>query len=82
MTIELKPEQERILQEALRQGRFRSMEEALERAIQSIVPAQAPTRDKRQPGQKSLAQLFAESPFKGLAIDFERFPDTFPPDES
>lgn len=26
-------------------------------------------------GRKSLAQLFAESPFKGLDLDFERDPD-------
>jgi len=27
---------------------------------------------KRLPGRKSLAQLFAESPFRGLDLDFER----------
>jgi hypothetical protein len=34
-------------------------------------------RPKRQrpPGRKSLAQLFAESPFKGLDLDFERDQD-------
>ena len=37
MTIELKPEQQSILQEALRQGRFQSMEEALDEALHSIV---------------------------------------------
>ena len=40
MRIELKPEQERILQEALRQGRFQSVEEALDQALHSIVPAE------------------------------------------
>jgi hypothetical protein len=39
MTIELKPEQERILQEALRQGRFESVEQALDEALHSIVVA-------------------------------------------
>jgi hypothetical protein len=39
MTIELKPEQERILQEALRQGRFKSVEKALDQALDSIFPA-------------------------------------------
>lgn len=39
MTIELKPEQERILQEALRQGRFQSVERALDEALHSIVVA-------------------------------------------
>jgi len=31
----------------------------------------APTMRKRTDGQKSLAQLFAESPFRGLNLDFE-----------
>lgn len=30
---------------------------------------------QRPLGRKSLAQLFAESPFKGLDLDFERDPD-------
>jgi plasmid stability protein len=30
---------------------------------------------RRPPGRKSLAQLFAESPFKGLDLDFERDQD-------
>jgi hypothetical protein len=41
MTIELKPEQERILQEALRQGRFQSVEQALDEALHSIEPSGA-----------------------------------------
>jgi hypothetical protein len=43
MTIELKPEQEYILQEALRQGRYRSVEQALDEAIHSIAPSVANT---------------------------------------
>jgi hypothetical protein len=31
---------------------------------------------QRPPGRKSLAQLFAESPFAGLDMDFERDLDT------
>jgi hypothetical protein len=31
---------------------------------------------KRPAGRKSLAQLFAQSPFKGLDLKFERDPDT------
>jgi hypothetical protein len=37
MTIELKPDQERILQDALRQGRFQSLEQALDEALHAIV---------------------------------------------
>lgn len=37
----------------------------------------APRPKRQRPaGRKSLAQLFAESPFKGLNLDFERDPDT------
>ena len=30
---------------------------------------------QRVPGRKNLAQLFAESPFRGLSLDFEREQD-------
>jgi hypothetical protein len=72
MTIQLKPEQERILQEALRQGRFHSVEEALDRAIQSIAPRE--TAEKPAAGKKSLVELFA--PLRGLDLDFSRNPST------
>ncbi len=71
MTIELKPEQERILQEALRQGRFHSMEEALDRAIRSIAPQERlPRVNKRPAHKKSLVEVFA--PLRGLDLDFSR----------
>ncbi len=75
MTIELKPEQERILQAALREGRFHSMEEALERAIQSIAPQERLPEPKLRPtGKKSLVEVFA--PLRGLDLDFSRNPAT------
>ena len=74
MTIELKPEQERILQEALRQGRFQSVEQALDEALQSIIPSKAV--GKPEASKKSLLQFFRESPFVGLEMKFERSPNT------
>ena len=52
----------------------------LEEAVHLPVgrpPQDQTARPKRQrpPGRKSLAQLFAESPFKGLDLHFERDPD-------
>jgi plasmid stability protein len=49
----------------------------LEEAVHLPVgrpPQDQTARSKRQrpPGRKSLAQLFAESPFKGLDLHFER----------
>jgi hypothetical protein len=48
-----------------------SLEEYAQQLLQN---AAAPKR--RPAGRKSLAQLFAESPFKGLDLNFERDPDT------
>jgi len=50
----------------------------LEGAANPIVNnSQDRTQSARQQpaGRKSLAQLFADSPFKGLDLDFERDPD-------
>jgi hypothetical protein len=44
----------------------------LEQAAQRGAEHPAPAKRQRPPGRKSLAQLFAESPFKGLELDFER----------
>ena len=73
MTIELKPEQERILQEALRQGRFHSVEEALDRAIQSIATHEnTPKKGKPAAAKQSLSQFLIESPLAGSGLDLER----------
>jgi len=80
MTIELKPEQQRILQEALRQGRFHSVEEALDRAIQSIAPEESlPKKEERSVSKKSLVEVFA--PLRGLDLDLSRNPSTGRPVE-
>jgi Arc/MetJ-type ribon-helix-helix transcriptional regulator len=42
MTIELTPKQEQLLQDAMRQGRFRSVDDALDEALRSIAPATDP----------------------------------------
>src|SRR5437879_3691966 len=79
ITVELKPEVER---ELAHQAAARGMDvpayaaTLLEQAAQPPVPEpQARPKRPRPPGRKSLAQLFAESPFRGLDLDFEREPD-------
>ena len=50
----------------------------LERAAQPAQDSQGRTAQpmRQHPaGRRSLAQLFADSPFKGLDLDFERDPD-------
>ena len=71
MTIQLNPEQERIIQEEIRSGHARSPDEVLDRALAAL-------REKEHPPQipaktrKKLVQLFAESPLAGADLDFER----------
>jgi len=47
MTIELKPEQERIIQKQLASGRFRSVEEILDTALSKLPP-----EEQQQPGSR------------------------------
>jgi|HubBroStandDraft_2_1064218.scaffolds.fasta_scaffold3722765_1 hypothetical protein len=69
MKLNLKPEIEAGLL-AQAQARGLSLEGYLEQVLQSAAVS------KRPAGRKSLSQLFAESPFKGLDLKFERDPDT------
>jgi hypothetical protein len=82
ITIEIKPEVEA---ELATQAAARGMDvpayaaTLLEQAAQAapVEPRDEvpPPNRQRPPGRKSLAQLFAESPFKGLDLDFERDQD-------
>ena len=77
MTIEIhSPEAEAIIRRRMSAGGFHSAEEVVIQALKSSLAAEEPAATPRRPGgRKSLAQLFADSPFKGLDIDFEREPD-------
>jgi Arc/MetJ-type ribon-helix-helix transcriptional regulator len=85
VTVRLKPETERLVQEEIRRGHFQSVDEVIVQGVyawrekhrveQSGEAAPSP----RPEGKKSLVQLFADSPFKGLSMNFERFPDILPP---
>ena len=67
MTIELTPEQERIIQEEIQSGHFHSPDDVLEHALAAL-------REKtRQP--RNLVQFFRESPFVGMEMKFERSHD-------
>ncbi len=68
MTIQLKPEQERIIRQEIESGHFRNPEEVLDFALAAL------TEKGRQP--KSLVQFFRESPFVGMEMKFERSKDT------
>ena len=64
MTIHLTPEQEAMIQEELRTGRFASPDEVLNEALVAL-------REKTR-STSSLVQFFRESPLVGLELRFER----------
>lgn len=75
----LKPELERRLREQMENGHFHDVDELLEKALDALQEKKEPSAIRhRSGGRKSLAQLFADSPFKGLDIDFEREGDYGP----
>jgi len=69
MTIQLNPEQERIIEEEIRNGHFRSVEEVLDHALAALL-AKGPAlqSEPRQP-RKNLAQFLMESPLAGSGLD-------------
>jgi len=81
MNIEIhKPELEALIHQQMQKGAFRSIEDVLLHAL--TLASASPSSDNHSPadlsrplpytGRKSLAQLFAESPFKGLDLEFPR----------
>lgn len=75
MTIELKPEDEKLVEEKLRSGVFHSAEEVIHCALVAL-PIPTP-RSESQQRKKNLVELFAESPLKGLDLNLERDPDDY-----
>jgi len=69
MKLEIKPEVEAGL---LAQAHARGL--SLEAYLEQVLTSAASTKP-RPSSRKSLAQLFAESPLKGLDLKFERDPD-------
>ena len=59
MTIELKPEQERIIQEHLASGRFRSVEEILDTALSNLPHERQGRRGSRSDAVRRMID-FAE----------------------
>ena len=75
MTVELKPETERLVQEEIRRGHFHSVDEVIEQAVYALREkskmAPVPPRKPR----KNLAHFLLESPFAGSELDLERQQD-------
>ena len=74
MTIEItKPELEALILQRMQSGAFRNVEEVILEALKASEPRAE--RFGRGPQARNLAELFANSPFAGLNMDFERDKD-------
>ena len=76
MNIEIhNPELERRVREQIQRGQFHTLDDLLEKALDALegkeTASASPLRE-RPAGRKSLVELFAESPLKGLDLDFSR----------
>jgi len=75
MTIQIKPEQERVIGQAIEAGLIETADQAVEMGVEAIRQ-RLKTRGKMVVAPAgNLAALFANSPFAGLNIDFERGDD-------
>jgi hypothetical protein len=75
MTIEIhQPELRALIQERLQSGAFHDVEEVLLHALKTSEPQ--PAYPAHGADAENLADLFANSPFAGLDLDFERDRDT------
>lgn len=73
MTINLKPEQERIIQAEIASGHFRSAEEVLNHALAAL---QEKDRERKATApRKNLAEFLMESPLAGAELNLERQKD-------
>ena len=74
MTVELKPETERLVQEELQRGNFHSVDEVIVQGVYALrekskVKQSASPHDK---ARKSLYDLLTQPPFAGSGLDLER----------
>lgn len=76
MTIQLKPEQERIIQEEIQSGHFRSADEVLDHALAALREKTLPTTAEPKSTRKNFAQFLMESPLAGSGLDLERDKDS------
>jgi Arc/MetJ-type ribon-helix-helix transcriptional regulator len=72
MTIELHPDLEARITQLVESGRFSTPEDAIRAGIESLPAEQGSKEDDFPEGAMNLAELFAQSPFKGIDLDLSR----------
>jgi hypothetical protein len=73
MTIQLTPEDEKLIQERLRTGAFHSVAEVIHHALVSSPVPEVPSAPKKP--RKNLADVLSDPPFAGSELNLERIRD-------
>jgi Arc/MetJ-type ribon-helix-helix transcriptional regulator len=73
MTVNITPEDEKLIQEKLRTGAFLSAEEVIHRALVSLPTPEASPQST--PSRRSLVDVLSEPPFAGSELNLERTKD-------
>jgi Arc/MetJ-type ribon-helix-helix transcriptional regulator len=77
MSVELKPETERLVEEEIRKGHFHSVDELIVAGVYAWREKYSVQPSSKQPEpSKNLVDFFRESPLVGLELDLEREKDT------
>ena len=77
MTVELKPETERLVQEEIRSGHFHSVDELIVQGVYALRErhrVERPAASAQKP-RKNLFDLLTQPPFAGSELNLERQKD-------
>jgi Arc/MetJ-type ribon-helix-helix transcriptional regulator len=74
VTVELKPETERLVQEEIQRGHFHSVDEVIEQAVYALREKHHVEQTSPRPRQK-LYDLLTHPPFAGSELNLERQKD-------
>jgi len=75
MEVVIAPEQAEFLHRRVLNGRFPTAEDAVREALSLLEEREVREEAARPALRRSLAQVFAESPFRGLDLEFSRDKD-------
>jgi Arc/MetJ-type ribon-helix-helix transcriptional regulator len=72
MTVEINPEQERIIREEMERGRFQSPEDVIEYALTTLRESE---QGRGPSSSRNLAEFLMDSPLAGAGLAIERQQD-------
>lgn len=75
MTVELKPETERLVQEELRSGHVQTMDELIVHGVHALREKSKVAPALPRKPRKNLADFLMESPLRGSGLRLERQKD-------